>query len=113
MIIGAPKSIKEVPLFSKPEIVELTRGMDDTLRQGIPPEVPAAIPVGHLARIAATLTRFHEFIEEVASFELSDDPTTADEQIYELRQEAKKILAANIIEQNKEKAQGRLIFPPK
>lgn len=69
MIIGTPKSLDELQTFSAPELEELYKGMEQYVTSGVPMEVPAAIPIGQLGRIVATLRRYHEVVKRTAGAE--------------------------------------------
>lgn len=69
MIIGAPKNLDEVAIFSTPEVEELVKGMTELVKSGTPLEVPAAIPLIQLARITSTLRTFRDFAKDLADSE--------------------------------------------
>lgn len=69
MLIGSTTSIGKMNVFSKPELEELYKGMDGYLQGGVPLNVPAAIPIGQLARIVATLKAYHALAQSVADVE--------------------------------------------
>lgn len=52
-VVGA--SIKDYLPFCSPEIDELYRGVVELAQLGQPPEIPAAIPMGHLIRMGKTV----------------------------------------------------------
>jgi len=73
MIIGSPKSLSEVPVFSKLEIEELVAGSTEMLKQGIPGEVPAAVPVKHLLRLTATLEKYRAVLIKLTEAKDAED----------------------------------------
>jgi len=72
------KGLDSIEPFCAPELMELFKGMDGTLSQGVPPNVPAAIPLIQLARIIASLKRYrdvaHRLVEESKKTGVEDGP---------------------------------------
>lgn len=66
MIIGAPKNLDEAELLSREEIEGFINNANAMLATGTPMEIPAAVPIGQLARIAATLKAYREVIRAAA-----------------------------------------------
>lgn len=94
MIIGT-KRLDEQPPFCAAELRELFVGFDNMAKQGIPPEVPAALPSGQLLRIAATLKLYHDLAKKVVEVEDGvEKPEDLTEKLSELRQEAQELLEA-------------------
>lgn len=62
MVIGTPKNLDDVYPFCQYELNELFAGMDGAIKNGMPAEVPAAIPFGQLTRITGTLKRYHDLL---------------------------------------------------
>jgi len=73
MIIGATKTLEEMTPLSQSEIKELlVHGegiMKDAVGQGVPLEVPAAMPIGSLVRLIQTVKRLNDIVERVANIE--------------------------------------------
>ena len=59
-IIGAPRSLEEFPILNSGEINEFVNASRQILTQGMPLEVPAAMPMELMARVAATLVHLTE-----------------------------------------------------
>lgn len=94
MIIGTPKSLAELPIFSKPEYDELVDGMTNLVASGTPLEVPAAIPLNQLARMSATLKAYRGFIQKVSQVEDGLETPELTDRWSALRAEAEKLLSA-------------------
>jgi hypothetical protein len=60
-IIGS-KGLDDMPLFCSMERQELLIGLEKTLREGTPHNLPAAVPIGSLGRIAATLKAYEKML---------------------------------------------------
>lgn len=58
-IIGT-KGLDNQHPFCAIELHELFVGGDNMAKQGMPPEIPAAIPLGQLLRLTATLKKYHD-----------------------------------------------------
>jgi len=55
LIIGQPKNLNEVEPFADEQLDAFIQGVQSTVTQGIPFEVPTQMPIGMLAQLAATL----------------------------------------------------------
>lgn len=115
MLVGTPK-LKEMQTFSAPELKELFSGMETYLNNGVPLEIPAAIPIGQLARIVSTLQRYHGLVDKVAYLEAGIESPGIDrlmEAWDTMQAEAKELLEVKPPEQPKIVAapQSRLIIP--
>lgn len=96
MLVGTPK-LKDMQSFSEPELKELFTGMEAYLSNGVPLEIPAAIPIGQLGRIVATLQRFHALVEKVAHVEAGVEVPGMDQLIDRMgvvAEEARELLSA-------------------
>lgn len=78
MIVGA-KGLDAQPPFCADELTELFGGMDQMLKSGPPPEVPAAIPIGQLGRIVATLKKYRDLCQTAVSEDTEDVLPVLDE----------------------------------
>jgi len=110
MIIGSPKSLKDVPVFSKLEIEELSAGAMEMIKQGIPGEVPAAVPLKHLLRITATLMEYREVVLGLSTV-ADESPSDA---MLELIEKAKALVAAQepkAVQPVKAEPKSRLAIP--
>ncbi len=63
-IVGAPRSLEEFPILNPEEIEEFVSASRQILTQGMPLEIPAAMPMELMVRVAATLVHFTEEEEE-------------------------------------------------
>ena len=112
MILGTPKtpkSLDELQTFSEPELKELFRGMEKLVTGGTPLEIPAAIPIGQLGRIVATLQRYHTLMERVAYAEAGMEVPGMDQIIEKwdkLQEEAQALIHAKAPPEK-----SRLILP--
>ena len=114
MIIGSPKGLGDMPTFCAAELEELFKGMSAYVASGVPMEIPAAIPIGQLGRIVATLQRYHALVDKVAHVEAGIE-TPGMEQIEEawskVQKEALVLLSAPPPVQPKVTPASRLIIP--
>ena len=94
MLIGTPKTLAELSIFSKPEYDELVNGMTQLVASGTPLEVPAAIPLNQLARMSATLQAYRGFIQKVVQVEDGLETPELTDRWSALRAEAEKLLSA-------------------
>ena len=81
MIIGAPKTLDDMPVFSRQEVMDYIRGCHHLAGEQIPPEVPGSLPIEHILRLGSTLKAYHRLLtalsempvpkteEEVAKFQ--------------------------------------------
>jgi hypothetical protein len=67
MIIGAPKSLDDIPPFTVNTITELIKGMNQQLAAGTPVDVPTMMPIGQLAQVAKTLSEYHAIVAGLAA----------------------------------------------
>jgi hypothetical protein len=119
MIIGAPKSIDEFPVFADQEINELINGMENLVKSGVPGAVPAGIPIVQLARIASTIKAYHELAKKMAApFAGIETPGTGQmlEAIDALQEEARALVEIDppkeqVILQPNQSAKSRIITP--
>ena len=65
-IIGQPRKIEDVEPLKDSEIDEILEGVKQNLAQGTPLNIPAALPLGFLARIAATLALYRGCLHAVS-----------------------------------------------
>lgn len=65
-IVGA-EGLDDLGPFCAPELRELFHGMDRTLQDGTPHQIPAAIPLGQLGRIVLTLKRYRQVAEQLVA----------------------------------------------
>ena len=95
MIIGQ-KGLDALPVLCKAELDEFINGFEQTLKQGIPLEVPAAMAIGHLARMAVTLKRYREVAESLVKVQENEDLTEVDKALAlaGVLSSAKEVLAA-------------------
>jgi hypothetical protein len=63
-IIGVPRSLEEFPILNPTEIEEFVGASRQILTQGMPLEIPAAMPMELMVRVAATLVHLTEEEEE-------------------------------------------------
>ena len=105
MIVGA-KSLQDQEAFCGAELKELFQGMDQMLQGGPPPEVPAAIPIGQLARIVATLKRSYDLCKMAVDAE--DDTAIKDEEFINVQASYIKAMRA-LVEVAPPKAPPRIL----
>jgi hypothetical protein len=75
MLVGQKKkSLSDQPAFCAAELKELFDGMEEVVNSSTPPEIPAAVAVGHLVRMAATLKQYHTIVSRMAIVNLDNDP---------------------------------------
>ena len=63
-IVGVPRSLEDFPILNSSEIEEFVGASRQILTQGMPLEIPAAMPMELMVRVAATLVHFTEEEEE-------------------------------------------------
>lgn len=64
MIIGQPKNIEDLGLLAQSEIDEMIQGAREAVANGVPVyEIPAAMPLALLCRMATTLKAQREVLE--------------------------------------------------
>ena len=97
-IIGGPKDLNDIKVFCKMELEELYGGARHLLSEGVPLTTPAALPVGDLVRLAATMERYNLILSRfVADYEgcyEEDDPQAVVEVVEQLVEEARELLDA-------------------
>lgn len=67
MIVGQPKSVEELGPLAQSEIDEMIQGATEALANGVPMEVPAAMPLLLLCRMAATFKLQRELLTLIAN----------------------------------------------
>lgn len=67
MLVGQ-KTMDQTP-FCEEELRELFEGTAQVVSSGTPPSVPAAVPLGHLVRIVASLKAYHDLVQSLTTFE--------------------------------------------
>ena len=97
-IIGAPKDFTDIKVFCKIELEELYRGAKELLSQGVPLNTPAAIPVGDLVRLAATMERYNlllsRFVSDYEGCYEAEDPQAVVEVVEQLVEDGRELLDA-------------------
>jgi hypothetical protein len=121
MIIGAPKSIDEIPPFQVNTITELIEGMNQQLAAGTPVDVPTMLPIGQLAQMAKTLKVYHALVFRLAALKGVEedekaDPDIADNTLFaaelgQLREEAQALLAQGGGKDVMARGRSRIILP--
>ena len=107
MIIGQPKTVDDLDPFSLKTIAEFEAGMNGQLSQGMPLEIPVAMPFGQMCQMARTVKAYKAVAEKLCALELVDESFVA------LQEEAKTLLEtpepapAPAVQP----AQGRVILP--
>jgi hypothetical protein len=106
MIIGA-KGLDDQHPFTEAELRELFVGMEQLMKAGMPPEVPAAFPIGQLGRMTITLKRLHLLAANLVKESAEENPNYAP-----LVEEAKKLLTTPPpLAAPAPQAKSRLILP--
>ena len=54
-IIGQKFELEELEPFARVDLEQFIQGARDMMKQGVPEHVPAAMPVGHICRLARTM----------------------------------------------------------
>lgn len=69
MIIGQAKELKEVPPLTEEQALMLIKVVENSLSQGIPWEIPAAVPHADLYLIASSIQKYRETLKDVMESE--------------------------------------------
>ena len=95
MILGkSKKGLDDLAPFCAAELDELINGMEEVAKSGTPEAVPAAVAVGHLARMAATLKQYRAValkLTEIDVFSFMAEPELT-EGLEKLQAEANALL---------------------
>ena len=93
MIVGT-KKFEERRTLSQEELNGLFQNAEAMAKQGVPDNVPAAVPVGQLLELAVTVQRFRDVVKKLAEVEDGMEQPKLIEAFDGLREEAKVLLAA-------------------
>jgi hypothetical protein len=69
MILGQVKELKEISPLTDEQFQMLMKVVQNSLSQGIPPEIPAAVPHADLYLIASTLQKYRDQLVSVMEAE--------------------------------------------
>ena len=64
-LLGQPKTLNDIEVYDEKTIDAFADGAEQMLSQGLPVEVPAAMPMGQIAQCAKTMKAQHERIKEL------------------------------------------------
>lgn len=114
MIIGA-KKVDDLDPFSVGTIAEFESGMNDQLAQGMPLEIPVAMPFGQMCQMARTIKVYKAILDRLCELEIADiehtDAATAT--LTALQEDAQALLDMPVPPPAPavQPAQGRIILP--
>jgi hypothetical protein len=93
MILGT-KKLEDQAAFTEEERQQLYKNARDMIAEGVPGEIPAALPAGLLIRLIGTLKKYDELLARLASWDAGIETPDIDRIIEcwdELRLEAKTL----------------------
>ena len=83
-LLGQPKTLDDIEVYDERTIDAFADGAQQMLSQGLPIEVPAAMPMGQIAQCAKTMKAQHDRIKELEAelselrAELQNNPPTGE-----------------------------------
>jgi hypothetical protein len=114
MIIGQPKKVEELPIFSVNTIKEFEAGMNAQLQGGLPLNMPIAMPFAQLCQMSHTMLAYKNAMADLAALERGEDE---DDASFLVRLGALRARAQELLDKKDpspdaiQPAQGRLLVP--
>lgn len=95
MILGQVKELKDISPLTDEQFQMLIKVVQNSLTQGIPPEIPAAVPHADLYLIASTLQKYRDQL--VAVMEAEPEGSDRRKEIWDLLNPAPAPKASKLV----------------